>query len=187
MRNFNRLFVLTLALLLVLGMSTMVLANGEGQGPPCFPPCPGDDDPCPGNGDTDEPAWCNGEGDIALIAQLGSSNTAYITQTGYNDPCEDEVTNCPFLNYFNNVAMIGQFGYGNTAGITQVGSDHLALVYQGGDCGLVHVNQAGRRNMSLAVQFGTSNTIGITQLGTNDVAIAYQDCGSNNVAGILQN
>jgi minor curlin subunit len=157
MRKFNGVLVLVLALFLVVGISSMVVANGN---------------------------KCCDWGDIASIYQNGIYNDATIVQTGLGyrkdkDLCIGGV--CPG----GNMAFVGQFGKGHDALITQIGGDNFASVLSFGRGQDVVIYQEGRRQAALVMQGGHGNEATVRQLGANNFASVKQ-CGYKNDALVRQ-
>jgi minor curlin subunit len=73
------------------------------------------------------PTLRTGRGNLGLIWQDGSDNTANISQTGSR-----------------NVGLIRQIGIGNTATISQIGAGHRSLVMQQGHNNVAIIRQRSR-------------------------------------------
>jgi minor curlin subunit len=102
----------------------------------------------------------------AKITQSGSSNSAYIGQTGRNNIALID------QNGSNNDAAIGQLGVNSEALISQDGNNNLAVIGQTNfsrQSSQLSIDQKGNGNTAYLVGSGRSN-LGISQDG-NDFAL----------------
>jgi len=119
---------------------------------------------------------------FANIAQVGSSNNAYIKQTLVNG------TNANLASIIQgnngNSAGISQNGSGNINTITQLGSDNEANINIDGDNNTSNIVQIGNKNYALQDINASNKNYNVIQLGNNNSFQRY-DTGQSPKAYIV--